>query len=101
MQALHAAAQGLHAPQALHAAKAGVAAPMAAATANGSTVVDNRRVRVDFMDRLPPSEIIVSQMPWRHEVSGQSGRVNKLQPITFACGPGAARRAGARLPAYG
>ncbi|MFP6759200.1 MAG: hypothetical protein VCC99_13430 [Alphaproteobacteria bacterium] len=48
MQALHAAAQGLHAPQALHAAIPGVAVPIAAATASGSTVVASRRLRVDF-----------------------------------------------------
>jgi hypothetical protein len=49
-QALQAAAQGLQAPHAAQQpAKPGDAEPMAAATASGNTVVDIRRLRVDFM----------------------------------------------------
>jgi hypothetical protein len=48
LQALHDAAQGLHAPHALQAANAGVAEPIAATTANGRTVEDISRARVDF-----------------------------------------------------
>jgi len=46
LQALHETAHGLQAEQALQAANAGLAAPIAAATAIGSTVVDNSRLRV-------------------------------------------------------